>query len=263
MNRITIIIPAHRCPCGQIRRLLPQLGEHDRIVVVVNGFPRGISCTHSFAQSPAVQWLHATSALGPARARNLGAMKVAGSSAFLFCDADDGVSSCWVEQLSRPLLTGTAELVGGPLRVRGSKGQLTVVPPAINYRHSQALFGGNIGITSSAWRFLNGFNESLGCSEDTDLAWRAGARGMKIQVVMEAVVDVDFKPLIGEFRQRFQWGKGAVQLLRAHGMNLDLLPDFKTILDDKKTTGFARHPLTAALGEWAGQQFELIRKPSN
>ena len=259
--RIAVVIPARTCPCRQIVSVLAQLSPEDRLMVVLaSELADADRCKRRATCPPLVTWISAGSSVGAGGARNLGAKALRGTAkVLLFCDADDHIAPTWLTELARPLLNSSADLVGGVLRVQRRSGASTVILPTVDYWHSQALFGANMGITYEAWRELGGFDESLTCCEDTDLAWRASDLGLKIQVVPDAIVDYNLRLPIEEFRQRFRWGRSSVQLLRKHTVQLDHLPGLRTLFFDKRETGFAASPLIAALAQFAGQWIESYR----
>jgi cellulose synthase/poly-beta-1,6-N-acetylglucosamine synthase-like glycosyltransferase len=252
--RVAVVIPARTCPCRQVVSVLAQLSPDDRLVVVFNGLADSDRCKRQAMNHPLVTWIDARPPIGAGCARNLGVKALQGASkALLFCDADDCVAPAWLAKLACPLLDASVDLVGGSLRVRHGHRTPALVIPTVDYWHGQALFGGNMGITYEAWCSLGGFDESFTCCEDTDLAWRGSASGLKIRIVPGAIVDVHMRPPFQEFRQRFRWGKSSVQLLRIHGVGINHLPGLGTLFFDKATTGFAANPAVAAGGQWAGQ----------
>jgi cellulose synthase/poly-beta-1,6-N-acetylglucosamine synthase-like glycosyltransferase len=257
--RIAVVIPARTCPCRQIASVLEQLTFEDRLIIAYS--PEVADCCNRRVTSSRTIWISTGPSVGAGAARNIGARAIQEfAKVILFCDADDQIASGWLTLLANPLLNSTADLVGGGLRIgRGSTS--TVVIPTVDYWHSQALFGANMGITQEAWLELSGFDESLGCCEDTDLAWRASKLGFKIQVVPEALVEYSLRPPIEELRQRFRWGRSSIQLLRKHHIELDHLPGLRQIISDKRASGFAASPLIAALAQFAGQRIESRQTP--
>ena len=252
--RIAVIIPARTCPYHQVVSVLEQLTPDDRLVVVLNGLAEADRFTSRGIRHPLLRWVNSGSPIGAGCARNLGAKTLEEAPmALLFCDVDDHVAPTWLAELARPLLADSADLVGGALRVRRSCGPPKVVIPTFDYWYRQAVFGGNMGITYEAWCRLGGFDDSFICCEDTELAWRAGDLGLNIQVVPSAIADVNLRSPLKEFRQRYRWGRSSVQLLQTHGIGLDHLPGLRTLFLDKRTTGFAKNPAIAALGQWVGQ----------
>jgi GT2 family glycosyltransferase len=163
------------------------------------------------------------------------------------------VADDWVETLARRMLDGSADIVGGGLRLLQQDGSLRVIPPSVDYWHRQSIFGGNCGVTRAAWEVLNGFDERLRCCEDTDLAWRAADRGLRITILEDALVNVRLKKNAREFVQRFRWGFWGVQLLRKHDLSLDHLPTLRVLRAHKSATGYAWQPEMAAFGQWFGQ----------
>ena len=256
--RIAVIIPASTNPVLQVNAVLSQLTSDDRLVVVLNGIAEADRYECQKIRHPLLTVIDSRLPVGAGCARNMGIRSLEGiPKVVLFCDADDVVSSTWLTELACPLLLASADLVSGALRLIRSNGFHTLVLPAIDYWHMQAVFGGNMGITYKALNRLNGFDESLPCCEDTDIAWRAGELGMRIQVVPKAIVDYRLKSLIQELRQRFRWGKSSARLLYIHGVSFARLPNLRALLLDKKTTHFAASPVTASLGQWVGQRIGM------
>src|SRR2546423_9652540 len=97
--RVGVVIPAGSCPCEQVRSVLPQITERDRLVVAWNGTSSSHDCQRGACAHPAVLWLDLGRQLGPARARNLGAAGVADTAVLAFCDADDRVARGWLDEL--------------------------------------------------------------------------------------------------------------------------------------------------------------------
>lgn len=223
-------------------------------MIVLNGLTEADICDCLETQHPLVTWINTGSSIGAGSARNVGvrALEV-GARALLFCDADDQVSANWLAELSTPLLDGSADLVGGALRVRGPDGGSALVLPRVDYWHLQAVFGANMGMTYQVWSRLGGFDESFVCCEDTDLTWRASDAGLRMQIVPKAIADYTFRSPLQELRQRFRWGRSSVKLLRTHGVPLHHLPGLRSLITDKSASGFATMPILAAIAQWAGQ----------
>jgi len=259
-GRVSVIIPARSCPCRQALKVLAQSTPPDQLVIVANGLKDVDECRRRVSHHPLVTWVDAGRALGAARARNVGVAAASGAKVLLFCDADDLVDDHWLASLARPLMSGSADLAGGALNVRNGSRTGTIVAPAVDYAHRQALFGGNLGITHDAWQLLKGFNESFAYCEDTDFAWRAAAHGLIIKVVRDAIVHVSLRPTLKELQQRFRWGRGSVQVLDAHNVGFDHLPGLRVLLCDKQASGFAASPFLAAFGQWAGQLRGIISR---
>lgn len=178
----------------------------------------------------------------------------------LFCDADDEVDRAWLSKLASPLRDGSADLVGGALMVRRKAERAAIVVPGVDYSYRQSVVSANMGMAFAAWTALGGFDEHLLASEDTDIAWRAASLGFRVVIVPSALIRYNLRSdLPSEFKQRFAWGRSAVQLIRKYSLARERLPGIRTIYSDKKSTGFANNVATAAFAEWLGQQFETVR----
>lgn len=251
--RVGVVIPAAACPCAQVERVRSQLAASDRLVVVWNAPPGKHDCASLVTSDPSCSWVETTTGLGSALARNVGVRTLEGAArVFAFADSDDRVTPSWLESLIGPLLDGSADVVGGVLRMQRDR-QGTTIFPSVDYWYARALFGGNLAVTSDAWQILAGFDSRFRCCEDTDLAWRAAAAELRLKVVPAAVVEVDLPSILAELRQRLRWGRWAVHLLAKHGLDGTHLPSLRDLLGHKRSTGYCRHPSVAATGQWVGQ----------
>jgi len=195
--------------------------------------------------------------LGPGAARNAGVAELRNrAETLVFCDADDIVDSEWLHFISRALLDGSADVVGGVLSCHGlGKKSPIILAPEADYWHLQSLFGGNIGLTRSAWELLGGFDGSLRCCEDTDLAWRAAGADLRVKVVPEAVVAVSRKAIAREFAQRIRWGFWATRLLVKHELGYAHLPTYRELCAHRARRQDPSRMVTASLGQWIGMSF--------
>lgn len=251
MARVTVIIPANTCPCAQVAVVYRQLGPNDQLIVVFNGMKDSSPCAGLLRRYDKVTALVVDRALGPGGARNAAVKEISDSPvALLFCDADDEVGKDWLETLATPLLDGSTDLAAGALAYRVDCPPLL---PGHDFKFRLAAFGSNFGILLGAFRALGGFDESLDCCEDTDLAWRASGQGLRVVAVAGAIVRYRLRPPLGECFQRLRWGRYSVALLAKHNVPLSDLPTFAVLLADKRATRFATIPVTASLAQWAGQ----------
>lgn len=250
-----VVIPAASCPCEQVEAVRPQLLEDGCLIVVWNG-PREPShdCSQRVLARGAAVWLEFPGRIGAAAARNQGAAWLSGRASVLaFVDADDIAYPDWLSHLREPLVAGAADLAGGPLELT-SQGRTYKVEPGHDFWHRQALYGSNLAVTREGWARLGGFHSGVGTCEDTDLAWRAGDLGLRIELVRTAVVRYSLRHGWAEWRQRVTWGRSSVSLLRAHGLSLSThLPNLRGLVRHKRSHGFASSPLIAGLGQYAGQ----------
>ena len=260
-TRLAIIIPAATCPSAQIDAILPQLTKRDRLIVVLNaaGAHRW-SCVARDAP-PRLTFLRYPQSIGAAAARNAGAALVSDAAAFVFADSDDKVEERWLPSLARPVLAQSSDLAAGGLII-AHRDRRRVLLPSIDYWFAQSVFGGNVALSASAWRSLGGFDESLRCCEDTDLAWRAISAGLRISITTNALVCVKVRTALEEFRQHFAWGSWSVTLLKRHGLATQRLPTLPDLLAHKTSAGLCSSPLQASFGQWLGQlSGKLLHRP--
>lgn len=252
---VAVIIPASGCPCSQVAAVQPQIRDDDCLIVVWNG-PRALAhdCSRRVLATGQAAWLEFRTRLGAATARNWGVAWLDGRAKILaFVDADDIARPDWLSQLHRPLATGAADLVGGPLEL-ASRGRTYSVEPGHDFWYRQALYGSNCAVTRDGWTRLGGFHSDVGTCEDTDLAWRAGDLGLHIELVSTAVVRYSLRHGMAEWRQRMTWGRSSVALLRAHNLSLSKhLPTLRGLISHKRSHGFASSPIVAGLGQYVGQ----------
>ncbi|WP_298745175.1 glycosyltransferase [uncultured Microbacterium sp.] len=132
---------------------------------------------------------------GASFARNVGATH-AQSDLLMFCDADDVVSTHWVDYGYRnfahvPLWSGWVVPASAEQFAAGIEAARSVLeenepsewhaPQPRTDSASPMLQGGNFGITRSLFLHLRGFDQSLPSSfEDLDLGYRARLRGVEV-----------------------------------------------------------------------------------
>jgi len=174
--------------------------------------------------------MHEPVVAGAAHARNVGAFR-SGGDVILFCDADDVVAPGWIGGMSRAAARGL-DVFGGPiddvaldpLKQRGPTlplpRDLDLMPWAI---------GANIGMRSSAFARLGGWNEAFRAGEEIDLCWRAQLLGLEFGEAPDALVH--YRPRASARPALFQglsWGVAAPRLLveyGEHGLRRPSLPN--------------------------------------
>lgn len=172
------------------------------------------------AHIPQLILVDASTRRGPGAARNTGAL-AARAPLLAFCDADDIVADDWL--LHMQLGLRHSELVAGrtiPLSSPGAVSvswaveHLIVMPYWPQYPSAAS---SNLGVQSSVFRELSGFDESLRNGEDTDFCWRAQIAGFTLARRANAVVHIRKRTgLIPVFRQAFSYAAGEMQLKRKH-----------------------------------------------
>lgn len=227
-SRVSVIIPVLNAE-ATIRDQLDALTRQTfngswEIVVSDNGSIDGTMAVLQEYQS-SIDWLRvldASTKRGASYARNTGALHAEGD--FLaFCDADDVVSSEWLEDLVSAAYT--ADLVAGPLvpirsSARGCQNQDEGrVPSSLPrpFDHLPAGPSGNFGIWTSVFADLSGFAEDLTSGEDWDLSWRAQRAGYVLEFAKGALVyRRERRTLRATSTQYFRWGYGTVELGNRH-----------------------------------------------
>jgi glycosyltransferase involved in cell wall biosynthesis len=166
---------------------------------------------------PQLHLVDAAADRGPAGARNIGATHAAGA-ALAFCDADDVVQPGWVEAMRKSL--EASDLVSGESR-RRHYNALQDAAPALRWAwyvmpflpQLPAAGAGNMGISTSLFQRLGGFDRTLHVGEDLDLCWRAQLAGARIGIAHGATVVVSNRDsYAATFRQAFRYGRGNRQL---------------------------------------------------
>ncbi|MBW4031753.1 MAG: glycosyltransferase [Acidobacteria bacterium] len=169
---------------------------------------------------PQLKLVDASIRRGPSAARNVGA-QAARSALLAFCDADDIVADDWLLEMQRALQD--SELVAGRTVPLPSPGAVSVswavdgliVMPYWPLYPSAA--SSNLGVHSSVFRDLDGFDESLRSGEDIDFCWRAQMRGSSLEQCASAVVHIRKRTgLRSVYRQAFSYAVGEIQLKRKH-----------------------------------------------
>lgn len=191
-------------------------------VVVVDNMPEGRDID---VPDDRFRVVHAPERPNIAYAWNVGVGQ-ASASLILFCDADDIVSSGWVDAMS--CAGFHFDVFGGPIDDR----PLDALLAAKSLGHRLYLpndlgpmpwfISANIGLTSEAFRKLGGWDDTYRAAEDIDLCWRAQLAGLKLGFVPDALVD--YRPRVSAreaFSQGWSWGFAEPRLFgryRSHGM---------------------------------------------
>lgn len=189
MTEASVIVPVHNgAPtlAEQLNSLAHQVGAPSYEVIVVDDHSTDdtarIICTYSdrFPGLFKGQKTHTSS--GPSAARNTGVEESVGTQ-LLFCDADDRVSSTWVQDMTRALRSDA--LVTGPLELftTGPEGERST-----GCRDNIQSWNGvcmsassaNLGIRREIFATIDGFDESLRAAEDVDLCIRAHRAGYSV-----------------------------------------------------------------------------------
>ena len=235
------------------------------MVVVWNGpRPGSHDCSAGVLLDHAAVWIEFPTRLGAATARNAGVEWLGGRARVLaFLDADDIAHHDWLAELRSHIVHRRSDVVGGVLELVTRDGTRSV-EPGVDFWYRQAVYGSNCAVTRECWERLGGFSPGVGTCEDTDLAWRAGEMGMRVDIVLTAVVRYSLRQGWAEWRQRVTWGRSSTALLRAHDLPLSShLPDLRGLVQHKRSHGLATSPVIAGIGQFAGQWIgKLFDAPS-
>lgn len=154
-------------------------------------------------------------------ARNVGAAAARGDL-LLFCDADDVASPGWLQEMAEA--ARVSDIVGGVIndqvlsdfrarswRPRPLRDHLPMHMSFLPYAS-----GGNLGVRTTVWRALGGFDETYTCGcDEVEFCWRAQLALYTIAFVPHAVMHYRLRsklwPLV---RQAFGYGYGYTRLFR-------------------------------------------------
>ncbi len=198
---------------------------------------------------------------GPAYARNVGAAE---STArwLAFVDGDDEVAADWLPAMvaglrRHDLIAGRFEAsrLNSPSALRSRQldqdTKLQYSPFGLPLPHAG---GGNLGVSRAVFDEVGGFDETLGCLEDTDFCWRVQLAGYPLVFWPDAVVHVRLRSSMrGMWAQGKAYGSAAAVLdARYRGTStaattVDLTGpgvDRRPALARRLATlaGYARHP---------------------
>ena len=231
----SIVIPSHNRPL-QLAKCLEALAAQsfplDRfeVVVVNDGSDQALGpVADRFRPTVRLQLVEQANA-GPARARNVGAMRAA-SPLLAFTDDDCEPDREWVASLVSAWKRRPECALGGtvinsvPQNLYSTASQLIV---DYLYEHQQESAGhnrlppffttNNLAVSAALFRDLKGFDESfpLPAAEDREFCDRFQSRGHALVRVPEAIVRHAHSMSLSTFwRQQRNYGRGAAHFRRA------------------------------------------------
>lgn len=232
---ISIVIPAHdpgSVLLDQLDAIATSVGARTdcEILVVDNRSADGTAAAVERWSADAAVVTRVVSAdqrAGEPHARNVGWQAAAGDL-ILYCDADDLVTSDWVDSLSGAL--AGADYATGPMRtaalnpdwmrrVRGSVFDgIPMLAGRVPYAH-----GCNMGFRRDALERLGGFDEEYLIACDLEIAVRAWRAGVELAFAPDAVVEYRLRTgWRDNYRQGRNYGRYRIRIRR-------LIPD---VVDD-------------------------------
>ncbi len=232
---LSVIVPCHNeaaTLADQLEALVAQdVGWPWEVLVVNNqSTDETVSVALSFEHRLPLRVIEAPDARGVAHARNVG-VKAALSDRVAFCDGDDVVAPGWLNAMrdaltTNPLVTGPVETssLNADDVAKSRPASSTVEVP----RFGQIGFarGNNTGLWISAWKELDGYNETFDGLEDIEFSLRAAAMGYRPNFAPDALVAYRFRPGLGAlWKQGIFYGRGRPSLVvLAHRLGIDGAP---------------------------------------
>jgi len=146
-----------------------------------------------------IRFVDASQRRGVAHARNVG-ISAAHGDYILICDADDVVSSTWMEHMvdalhEHDIVTGRGDRTRlNPPELYEWMGDVDQTDAETNYGYRRYAAGGNLGVRREVAIALAGFDETLLRGEDMDWSWRAQYAGYDVHFERDAVVHYRHSP---------------------------------------------------------------------
>jgi len=228
---LSVVIPAYDAAetlPTQLEALLAQRPTWPwEVVVADNGSTDGTAdLVRSWAATrmPELRLVDASARRGPSAARNIG-VAAARAPRVAFCDADDRVGDGWVTAMRRAL--DAHEFVAGPfegaLLNQGSRSAvswtaqahgLTVKPFLPQFVTAGS---GNMGVRTSVFEEVGGFDEGARTAEDDDFCLRVQLRGHALVFDPEIVLHVRRRDGLWDVcKQAFSYGAGERRLMHRY-----------------------------------------------
>jgi GT2 family glycosyltransferase len=154
-----------------------------------------------------------------AHQRNVG-VRASRGAAVAFCDATGIPAPDWLRLLVEPILAGRCAASTGPIRpVRyGAYGVLNDLPDG---SWTTNVITANFALTKDTFESVSGFDERYDYGSDAVMGWQLGSRGVRVLVVRDAIMSMDWGDGSRErkraWRQGRAWGR---QLRLCKGLRL-------------------------------------------
>ncbi|MFF3674483.1 glycosyltransferase [Streptomyces sp. NPDC002120] len=222
---VSVVIPARNAAAyleAQLAALVAQdFAAPYEVLVADNGstdatasIARRWAARHAF-----VRLVDARARAGIGYARNTGVRAAAGD-VVLFCDCDDEAAPGWIAGMVEAL--GRADVVGGPLdltrlnppAVRAWRGDPELRRLPVTMRFLPYATGANLGVRTSVYRDLGGFDEAYtGSHDDVEFCWRAQLASHSLAYAPDAVMHYRLRGDVRALaKQRSGYGRSYAQL---------------------------------------------------
>jgi glycosyltransferase involved in cell wall biosynthesis len=210
---LSVIIPCFNGACtigAQLEALAKQRWHEPwEVIVADNGSTdESVAIVERYKSSvPNLRVVDASARRGQPYALNVGAQAARGD-ALAFCDADDEVALGWVAAMSRALSEYDfvasridVEKLNAPWIVEVSRNhvQRTELQKASYPPYLPHAGGGTLGVKRSLHEAIGGFDESLPYLHDTDYCFRLQMKGVRLQFIPDAVVNIRCRDKPGAF----------------------------------------------------------------
>lgn len=239
---ITVVVPVYngektiaKCLDSLINQDLHASNFH--IIVVDNG-SRDNTKNIIMNYEDNISILH-ESFRGPAAARNCG-IRSCSSAIVAFIDADCVADSSWLRNLVCHFENQDVSIVGGQILSASKMNQIQIFGEQI-HDHKKAIeictppyfITMNIAIRHSILDKVGLFDKNFRRGEDVDLAWRLVNAGYSFLYTADSIIyHHNESTLPGLFREGFQHGFYAVQLLKRHEVFLKKLNGQRKIMSN-------------------------------
>ncbi len=198
--------------------LLDQTRPPDELVMVDGGSSDGtVAAIEAYGERLAAAGialnLRVEPGAGIARGRNI-AVGLAAYECLCVTDAGCRLDPHWCERITRPILEGRADLVGGFFRpVHQDRFQRVLAALTVADRPPRGFMPSSrsIAFTRTAWREAGEYPEWLPWGEDTLFNERCVAAGARYEIAADAIVHWEVRPNFhAATRQfyRYAWGDG-------------------------------------------------------
>lgn len=243
--KYSVIVPVYNRP-GEVEELLESLCRQTytnfEVVLVEDGSSvTSQSVYENYSSKLSIQYFFKPNS-GPGPSRNFGFTKAKGDFLVVF-DSDCVIPPDYFMLVERHLAINPLDVWGGPDR---GHGDFTILQQAMAYSMSSVLTTGgirgskksigafqprsfNMGMSRMAYEKTGGFKFDR-YAEDIEFSIRASKLGLKVGLIAPAFVYHKRRATLGQFfRQVSNFGKGRVQVGKAHNGAIKLTHFFPTV----------------------------------
>ena len=218
---------------------------------------------------PEVVWVDFTG--DPARRKNITIpeqrnLGVAAATADIIVYMDAGCTPYpgWLERLVAPLLEGREACTVGSFHSERKSAYDGVVFTDGYVYEAPTL---NMAFTREAFDKIGGFDEDFSYGSDTDFCWRLNDEGIRVRMISDASISVDWGGGKRQARRAWLYGAGRARLYRKHSDRLRSMPRRDPVLLTYPmfllglplTALFPVYPLLLLVPLWRGRREQPLR----